>query len=232
MLGLPLDSRIELVGVTRAELDLQCEKFSWLLTADSLSEDETRGLLASNPDFLALSAATRMNRSSVTMARGAFFPSLNASGSYGWKADGDVAVDDERAWSVTLALDLPVFTGFKNLSDYQQSKRSCLAALRRRQDLERAMVAGLRNTAASLKSRLKALDAAEKLVAQADEHLKNLSNMYEQGVASHTELADAQVRYDSSRAGCVNALYDCLALFDGVERLVGEQSIPGSGDSQ
>ncbi len=184
VLGLPLDEDFELREVDRADLEASYEELSWLVPPDFLTEETARELLADNPDYIGLADVTRMSRAGVTMARGAFMPSLNASGSYGWKADDDLSPDDETAWSVTVALDLPIFTSFKNISDYQQSRRGYLAALKRQEDLERSLIAGLRGAASALRSSSRALEASERLVDQSADHLKSVANRYRRGAGS------------------------------------------------
>ncbi|MCK4408723.1 MAG: TolC family protein, partial [Candidatus Eisenbacteria sp.] len=121
----------------------------------------------------------------------------------------------------TLALDFPVFTSFKNLSDYQQSRRNYLAARRRQEDLERFMIAGLRGAVSALESSSKALVAAETLIDQSADHLKSVTNRYNEGLAPYTEFADARVLFDRSRVGYVNAVYDGLLAVAETERLLG-----------
>jgi outer membrane protein len=232
VLGLPMDAEPEPVPVPRTALDAQIDAFSWLIDAGPITEERARALLAGNPDYRAVSAGAEIERSNVTVARGAFLPSLNASGSYGWKADDDIAPDDETAWSVTVALDVPIFTSFQNLSQYQATRRSYFAALRRREDAERSMVAAVRNAAGTLRSSLKSLEAAEALLAQSEELLKNVSSRYDQGMAPYTEFVDTRVLYDRSRTGYVNALYDAFLAFAEAERLVGRRETTESGEQQ
>ncbi len=222
VLGLPLDATFELPEVDRAALDARYAEFAWLTTPGYLTESRARDLLADNPDYRSLADVTRMSRAGVSVARGAFMPSLNASGSYGWKADDDIEPDDEAAWSVTLALDLPIFTSFKNMSDYQQSRRDYLAARRRQEDLERFMIAGLRGAVSALMSSSKGLVAAETLVDQSAEYLKSVTNRHNEGLAPYTELTDARVLFDRSRVGYVNALYEGVVAVAEIERLLGD----------
>ncbi len=232
VLGLPMDADPQLVPVARSELDAEIEEFSWLIDAGTITEERARALLAGNPDYLAIAAGTQIERSNLTVARGAFLPSLNASGSYGWKADDDIEPDDETAWSVTVALDLPVFTSFQDLSQYQSSRRSYLAAVRRQEDAERSMIAAVRNAAGTLRSSLKALAAAEAQLAHAEEFLKNVTSRYDQGMAPYTEFVDARVLYDRSRAGYINALYDAFLAFAEAERLLGRERAAESGEQR
>jgi len=231
ILGLPLDETVRLVAVGRPELDASCERFARFLDGPAIGEAEARRLLGANPDFLVLGDATRIAGSSLTVARGALFPSLNASASYGWKADDDIDPDDERAWTATLVLDLPVFTSFKNLADYQASKRSYLAALERQEDAERSLVAGLRNAVAVVASSVKALDAAEALESSAEEQHRNTEHRYELGMASYTDLADARVLHYRSRVGSVNALYDCFVALAELERWIGDGDVSPHGET-
>jgi outer membrane protein TolC len=222
ILGLPLDADLEPEDVSRLELKARIEGFVGLTGDDLVSEAEARRLLASNPDFLVPGDAAGIEACEVTIARGAFLPSLNVQGSYGWKADGDIKPDNEVAWSVTALLEVPVFTSFKNLADYQMSRRSHFAAVRMKEDAERQMVVGLQAAAATLKSRLRALDAAERFVAQSEEHFGSMKNMFGQGMISDNDLIDARVVYDRSRIGYINALYDCFISLAELEQLVGK----------
>ncbi len=222
VLGLPLDLTFEFPAVDPAALDARYTEFAWLTAPGYLTESRARELLAGNPDYEGLADVTRMSGAGVSVARGAFMPSLNASGSYGWKADSDIKPDDETAWSVTLALDLPIFTSFKNVSDYQQSKRSYLAARRRQEDLERVMIASLRGAVSILVSSSKALVAADKLIEQSADHLKSVTNRHNEGMAPYTEFTDARVLFDRSRVGYVNAIYDGLMAVAEIERLLGD----------
>ena len=228
VLGLPLDSDVGLTGVPESELEAARSRYESIVGDGPLNEERARQLLSRSPDLAALSASTDIARSSMTVARGAFFPSLNASGSYGWKADDDIEPDDETAWSVTIALNLPVFTSFKNLSDYQSSRRAYLASLRRREDGERGLVAALRSADSAVNSAVKRLTAARLEEEQAAELLKNMRNMRAQGAVTYTELLDSEVLYGLSRVGSVNAFYDCLVAFAEAERLVGDGAPTGS----
>jgi outer membrane protein TolC len=232
VLGLPLDADPELTAVPRSQLDAEIEAFSWLIDGGQIAEERARELLAGNPDYRALAASAQIERSNLTIARGVFLPSLNASGSYGWKADDDIEPDDETAWSVTLALDLPVFTSFQNLSQYQSSRRAYLAALRRQEDAARSMVAAVRNAAGALRTSLRSLEAAEAELAQSEAFLSNVTTRYDQGMAPYTEFVDARVLYDRSRAGYVNALYDAFLAFAEAERLVGRRDTTESGEQR
>jgi outer membrane protein TolC len=232
VLGLPMDAEPELVVIDRSALDPQIEAFDWALGRETITEERARELLADNPDYRAIAATAQIERSNLTIARAAFLPSLNASGSYGWRADDDIEPDDETAWSVTVALDLPVFTSFQNLSQYQTSKRSYLAALRRQEDAERSMVAAVRNTVGALRLSLKELQAAETLLEQTEELLKNVAGRYDQGAAPYTEFVDTRVLYDRSRIGYVNALYDAFIAFAEAERLVGSRPTTEPGEQR
>jgi len=232
VVGLSLDETFDLVEVTADEFLSQFERVSWLTEIADLTESKARHMLVDSPEFASLADATRASQAGVGIARGAFLPAINASGSYGWKPDDDIDPDDETAWSVTVALELPVFTSFKNLSDYQQSKRDYLAALRRQEDTERMMITGLRGAVSNLRSSSGAFVAAEKLLLQAKDHLESVMNMYREGMASYNEYADARVLYDRSRVGYVDAIYEGLLAVTEIERLLGDRAHESNGETQ
>jgi outer membrane protein TolC len=222
ILGLPLDRTFEFPAIDPAALDARYAELAWLTAPGYLTEPRARELLADNPDYEGLADVTRMSSAGVSVARGAFMPSLNASGSYGWRADNDIEPDDEAAWSVSLSLDLPIFTSFKNMSDYQRSRRDYLAARTRQEDLERFMIAGLRGAVSALVSSSKGLVAAEKLIEQSADYLKSVTNRRDEGLAPYIELTDARVLFDRSRVGYVNALYEGVVAVAEIERLLGD----------
>ena len=131
---------------------------------------------------------------------------------------------------MTLALDLPIFTSFKNLADYQSSRKSHLAALSRREEGERGLIAELRNVVAGVRSAIRALEASEAEARQAEELFENTANRRDQGMASYTELVDARVLRDRARIGAVDALYDCFLALSDTERVLGAQTTTLSGD--
>ncbi|MBD3347695.1 MAG: hypothetical protein GF400_00685 [Candidatus Eisenbacteria bacterium] len=230
VLGLSLDTEVSLDGVPEGMLEEARARYEGLRGDGPLTEERALELLRGSPDLESLRASTDIGRSRVTIARGAFLPALNASGSYGWKADDDIEPDDETAWSVTLALELPVFTSFRNFSQYHESKRAYFASLRREEDGRRAMVAALRSADSTVGSSLKRLTAARVEEERAAELLKNVRNMHAQGMATYTELLDAEVLYGRSRVGTVNALFDCLLALADAERLLGpEPDAHGAG---
>lgn len=230
VLGLPLDASLLLADVPEDLLDAAVDRYDSEVGKAYLTEERALELLAGSPDLLTMDAATRASKSGVTIARGAFLPALNASASYGWKADDDIQPDDETAWSVTLALDVPVFTSFKNLSDYQSSKRAYFASLRRQEDGERNLVAVLRAADSTVRSSLKRVAAARVEEERAAELLKNVRNTYAQGMATNAELVDAEVLYGLSRLSAVDALYDCLISLAEAERLIGPPAKKETGE--
>jgi outer membrane protein TolC len=84
------------------------------------------------------------------------------------------------------------------------------------------MVAGLRGAVSTLAASSKALEAAERLVEQSADHLKSVQNRYNEGLATYSEFADAQVLFDRSRVGHVNAVYDGFLAVCDVECLIGD----------
>ncbi len=230
VLGLPLDASLTLADVSEDLLAAAADRYDATVGRGDLTEERALELLADNPELLAMDAVTRSSESGVAIARGSFLPALNASASYGWKADDDIDPDDGTAWSVTLALDVPVFTSFKNLSDYQSSKRAYFASLRRQEDGERNLVTALRAADSTVRSSLKRVAAARVEEELAAELLKNVRNTYTQGMATNTELVDAEVLYGLSRVSAVDALYDCLIALAETERLIGPPAENETGE--
>ena len=109
-------------------------------------------------------AAIQAARSGVAQARAEFLPHVSVGASYGWHQDDDLALDDYRTWSATLAVSLPVFDSFRRAALYAESKAQLEAARQALVAQENEVLLSLRAAylaVASSRERRRVADRAE-----------------------------------------------------------------------
>ncbi|RJS91635.1 efflux transporter outer membrane subunit [Salinisphaera sp. Q1T1-3] len=70
-------------------------------------------VLVNRPDVIAAEYTLRGDYASIGAARAAFFPRISLTAATGWATSGlsGLFADDNRSWSVTPAMDVPIFDG-------------------------------------------------------------------------------------------------------------------------
>ena len=159
--------------------------------------------LARRPELLASNQRTLAARATVTAARAARAPKLNADASFGWR---DTAwVPETREWQAGLTLDLPIFDA--------GGRRRGLARARAEVAREEAADAGRRlqvrqevwAAQVELERSWAAIGANEAGMQAAAESLRAVRERYEVGAAIITDLLDTQTALARSEAALAEA---------------------------
>ncbi|WP_317204901.1 efflux transporter outer membrane subunit [Janthinobacterium sp.] len=173
------------------------------------------GVLAQRPDLAASVAALRAANAQVGVAEGAFYPSLQLTGNFGYASENlrELAQGGSRQFSAgPLALTLPIFDGGRNRANLALSKAryeealanhegKLLTALREVEDALSDLEQRQLQSQAQLQSQQAAARAY--LVARA---------RYERGVSNYLDVTDAQrSSLTADRAGVQIATQRLLA---------------------
>jgi len=155
------------------------------------------------------------------MALSSFLPSVNFSFDYGWREDDDIALDDYRKWNVGLMVNVPLFYSGENYLKYKSADDMFELS---KIDYDKALkqikldnyIAGLK-----LEEEFAQIKISERMVDQAEENMKVISNKYDVGVASNLDLIDASVELTYAKLSKVNALYSFLIALAEKEKVEG-----------
>lgn len=147
-----------------------------------------------------------------------FFPDVTGSGSYGAQRS-----TFDEAWSVTLALNWPIFDGGNRIARHQEAKanlegaraRVKAQALQIAQDVEQAQF-----TIAETRERIQAAQAA---VASALENFRLAQGRFDAGVGTILELTDAQLALTQAQNTEAQALADYRIALARLDRAVGRR---------
>lgn len=164
--------------------------------------------LAQRADFLAARKLLDQTDIEVRAARYGRLPSLAIIGSYGYATAEAFDGRENRVWSGSLAMSVPVFDSARtrSLTDYALSRRR--AQELRVQDLQSQIGAEVRLARQDASSRLAQIAVAEKGYQLAEQELQLAERRFQQGVADNRELVEAQNRLAAASDNRVEAAYN------------------------
>ena len=153
----------------------------------------------------------------VKVKRAALYPSLMLQATYGYLSMGPkmpiVYGKKDKVYgadysSITLGISVPIFSGFGTTAKIRQAQieRQALEATLKDTHLE--MDLAYENAHSLLNNNLLTIDSQKENVKLAEEVLLNTQNNYQQGLASLTDLLDAERSLSDAKNNYTNALLD------------------------
>lgn len=177
------------------------------LRAVSISIDEAieQGL-ANRPDLRALVSQQQAAESGVTRSRAAFLPKVNLMASREWNNNKFALKNGNTTVGAMVTVNL--FSGGSDAARMRAAYSEEVSLDYKVADLKQQV----RNEVAQAwrqlaESRLR-YESEDEALLQSEESLRIKSLRYEQGLASTSDLLDAQVQADSARVFAIGARYD------------------------
>lgn len=196
---------------------------------EALAADDTtrREALASRAAVQAAERQVSIREEQVSVARGAFLPSVALRMSYGRQAYPNQVFrlggqDWRTDWSATLGVSVPLFSGFRHAAEMEQAQvqleqeRLRLAQLRENVQLQYEQARGERERAAAT------IDARQHTVQQAQRVYDLTVLRHDKGLATQLEVSDARLALLQARTNLAQALADFYIADASVLRATGE----------
>jgi outer membrane protein len=177
---------------------------------------------ASSPDLEISRHNVKLEGHNVWLASSHFQPKLNATYTYSWQADDDLALDGFESWTAGITLSMPLFSSFGNLAKYQEARVNLKRARVGARDYENVLYIQLTAAYNDLQAALSRLTSAQKVAKQAGKVLSSQENRHELGVITTLELLDARTVELTADLGLINARFDALIARSQLTRLAGD----------
>lgn len=131
-------------------------------------------------------------------------PSLSLNGSYDWQGDEFM---DQDSWTMTLGVNVPLYDGGKGgiKADQQQNELEKIA--NNRQNLLENLNIEVEDSILTVKESKEKIALEQLSLENAAENLEIANKSYEAGVASNTEVIDAQSIYNQSKISLLQSEY-------------------------
>ena len=153
----------------------------------------------------------------VKVQRAALYPSLALQATYGYLSMGpktpifygkkDKVYGSDYS-AITLGVNIPIFSGFGTRAKIRQAQIESQALEATLKDTRLAMDLAYENARSQLTNNLLTIDSQKENVKLAEEVLLNTQNNYQQGLASLTDLLEAERSLSDAKNNYTTALLD------------------------
>lgn len=155
-------------------------------------------LLLSRPDIKQAEHDLLSSNANIGAARAAFFPSISLSGTYGYASRDLNVLLDNKSWTMTPQINLPIFAAGKNWSTLKQANADKKIKIAKYEKAIQNAFKETRNELANRKLAKEQLDAAYQIFLAKSEMNHIAKKKHGEGLLNNSELADAKINMFSS----------------------------------
>lgn len=180
----------------------------------------TERALARRSELAALAQQIEVLRHQAAAVRGENAPQVALSGGYGYQ-ENRYQVNPGQ-WMVTLGAKWNLFDGGVVRHRANAVERQAAALTEQRDELASVITLQVRQTWLDVQETKKRLIVTQSAIAQAAENLFVVRDRYANGLATHTEVLDAETLRTGSESNHANALFDAALTELRLKRATGE----------
>lgn len=201
-IGMDLDAQINVEGkLTYHPLDLRLGQL-------------IESAMANRPELKQLQLQEQIGEKFISLAKAGNKPNLALVGNYNYESFAESLSDafekDEwnNSWSVTLALQVPIFDGLSTRAKVKQARSGLRQIQIGREQLSDGISLEVRASFFSFQESRELLKEQDETVEQAEESLRIANLRYENGMITNIELMDAELAFTQAQINRFNALHD------------------------
>lgn len=178
---------------------------------DTLIEQSIGKLIAEarqqRPELLAAEAQIKAAEAQLQLSHATGRPSINLNGSLGQSRTTDTV----HSQNIGISLSVPLFTGFKNTYQTKSAQAQLEGKMAERDRIANQIALEVWKAYQALLTNSQALQAANDLLASAEQSEKTISGRYQAGLGNILDVLNAQSALASARQQQVGALYNFKA---------------------
>jgi TolC family type I secretion outer membrane protein len=188
---------------------------------DSIQLDTAFSIAMKNrPEVLSSKSIVEANKSLLTAAWAANFPTISAAGGYNWRS---FALNNpfDNSWNAGVTLSVPVFLGFALDAGIDKAKANLNVAEASDVYVIQTVLLDVEQQYLSLQDSKETIVATDFLVKESEETLKLAEGRYREGVGSALEITDARVSLYNAKNSYIQSLYDYQVNYTRLLRAMG-----------
>jgi len=167
--------------------------------------------LRNRPELRAIEAQKEMGKSLVSLQRSKYFPNLFLVGNYDWKRPNrQYEPEFYGSWNVLLTMQLDLFNWGETHYRIQEAQSAYRQIAEASKLLADRISLEVKQAYLTLFESQRGLELAEEALAQAQENYRVTRENFHAGVATNTDLLDAQAELTRAKTEKVNAHADLL----------------------
>jgi outer membrane protein TolC len=145
--------------------------------------------LANDPQLMILELNKEIIKLNQKLKGQYYRPSVSLNGSYNWQGQEFM---DQKSWSMTLGVNVPLYDGGKGNLNAEKQEKELEKIANNRQDLLENIDIEVEDSILTVKENKEAIELEQLSLENAEENLEIANKSYEAGVASNTDVIDAQ----------------------------------------
>jgi TolC family type I secretion outer membrane protein len=181
---------------------------------DSITEaDAEKRALESRAEILSAKASLEAADLKLRAAKASFFPSLNASGGFGWEAQGDASISRSDwntwpNWNIGASLSIPIYEGGAIRAAVAQAQAMFMQSKAQLDVLILSVAQQVQQYHLQEVDAQERINATGLVITQAIENLQLTQERYKAGLGTSVDLTDAEQTLANARSSHVQALFD------------------------
>jgi outer membrane protein len=216
-MGLRVSTDFQIADVSEADYTQELADIESLLNEAASNRPELKIALAE----------VRIQEAAVRVAKSRYLPAVAFDTGFGWL--GRSLLPSQEQWSVGVALDLPLFTGFDRTYQMHASKADLARTIAQREGVLRGVELEVWTAYWQTIDAGEAVGAAKRFVASAAESARVAEGEYKNGTGTIIGLIDAQTAWTTARVRLIQTQLGWHTAMARFERAVG-RSLPDAGN--
>ncbi len=194
----------------KAPSDFSLAVAPWTLTVPEVPLGVPSTLLQRRPDIAAAERRVAVANEQIGIARSAYYPSLNLTGSYGGGASkvGDLFNASSSLWSLGVSAAQTLFNAGATTASVDAAKAGHEAAVARYRQTVLSAFGAVEDQLSATRALAEQLELRKQASSAADQVEQQLLNRYNAGQVGYTDVVTAQVTALSARRSLVQAQAD------------------------
>lgn len=189
-------------------------------------EAAVQSALVRRPELEVVRQAKAAAEAGRKLARGGYFPSIAAFGTFGYGKPGIDLIGKKWMdyWIVGAGAEWNLWSWGKTRSQMRQASLKAVGLSEMERQVRDAVVLDVTQACLRLDEAQKRLDLTKQMQEQSKESFRVAENLYKQGQSSHTEFFDAQSEWTRSQSAKAQAEIDLMVARANWRKAVGENS--------
>ena len=175
------------------------------------------------PVARAATADAQSADAAIAAARAQYFPTILASGGYGWLEDRNANPHPIGGWTLQLGISYPLFSGFQREASVSRARANAEAAHSAALDTERGVRADAISSYEAANVAAQRIGFARDAVDAAREDLRVQEERYRAGVSTFLDEVTSQLNLSQAETSLVQARYDYQIARATLERVLGRE---------
>lgn len=209
----------EELTAARNDLQIARRRLAQLLTSDkkynvnnpkakfnfSLKKDELyQKALENDPQLMILELNKQIVELNKKLEGQYYRPNISLNGSYDWQG---AEFMDEKSWSMTVGVNVPLYDGGKGGIKAEKQQKELEKIANKRRDLLENINIDVEESILTVKEKKEAIELEQLSLENAKENLEIANKSYDAGVASNTDVIDAQSTYNQAKINLLQSEY-------------------------